>query len=131
MLHYWLDVETQGSQSLLNVADFADPTAYRMQIKQPGSEVQTAQRIDLVETFNWLLGLTVTSQARSGGVLWVEGTNPQGERVLILWRKLTGPDTVDGVAPAGTWAMWWREQAQAQHAACPWMTDTQAHKNTV
>ena len=43
----------------------------------------------------------------------------------------TGPDTVDGVAPAGTWATWWREQAQAKHAACPWMTDTQAHKNTV
>jgi adenine-specific DNA-methyltransferase len=41
------------------VADFADPTAYRMQIKQPGSEAQTLQRIDLVETFNWLIGLWV------------------------------------------------------------------------
>jgi hypothetical protein len=46
-------------------------------------------------------------------------------------QQRTGPDTVDGVAPAGTWATWWREQAQAKHAACPWMTDTQAHKNTV
>jgi phthalate 4,5-dioxygenase oxygenase subunit len=26
----------------------------------------------------------------------------------------TGPDTVDGVAPAGTWATWWREQVQAK-----------------
>ena len=59
LLHYWLDVETQGSQSLLNVASFADPTAYRMRIKQPGSDVQAEQRIDLVETFNWLMGLWV------------------------------------------------------------------------
>jgi adenine-specific DNA-methyltransferase len=59
LLHYWLDVETRGSQSLLNVAAFRDPTAYRMQIKQPGSEAQTLQRIDLVETFNWLIGLWV------------------------------------------------------------------------
>jgi hypothetical protein len=42
----------------------------------------------------------------------------------------TGPDTVDGVAPAGTWATWWREQAQDKHAACPWMAHTQAHKDT-
>jgi hypothetical protein len=41
----------------------------------------------------------------------------------------TGPDTVDGVAPAGTWATWWREQAQAKHAACPWMAHTPAHKD--
>ena len=59
LLHYWLDVETRGSQSLLNVAAFRDPTAYRMHIKQPGSEAQTLQRIDLVETFNWLIGLWV------------------------------------------------------------------------
>ena len=59
LLHYWLDVETRGSQSLLNVAAFRDPSAYRMHIKQPGSEAQTLQRIDLVETFNWLIGLWV------------------------------------------------------------------------
>ena len=59
LLNYFLDVETQTSQSLLNIADFRDPTAYRMLIKKPGSDEQTLQTIDLIETFNWLIGLWV------------------------------------------------------------------------
>ena len=43
--------------------------------------------VDLVETFNWLLGLTVLAQGSGGGVNWVEGTNPEGEKVLVLWRN--------------------------------------------
>jgi len=57
LLNYFLDVETEGSQSLLNIADFRDPMAYQMQIKKPGSDEQVLQNIDLVETFNWLIGL--------------------------------------------------------------------------
>lgn len=59
MLNYWLDVETQGSPSLLNVQAFADPTNYAMKIKKPGSDALATQRIDLIETFNWLIGLWV------------------------------------------------------------------------
>lgn len=59
LLNYFLDVETEGSQSLLNIADFRDPTGYKMWIKKPGSEEQTLQTIDLIETFNWLIGLWV------------------------------------------------------------------------
>lgn len=58
-LHYLLELETQGSPSLLNVADFTDPTAYSLNIKKPGSEAQEVRTVDLVETFNWLLGLRV------------------------------------------------------------------------
>lgn len=59
MLNYWLDVETQGSSSLLRVQSFADPTNYVMKIKKPGSDALVLQRIDLIETFNWLIGLWV------------------------------------------------------------------------
>ena len=59
-LHYMLDLETSGSQSLLNVADFADPTAYLLQVKKRGADGQETRAVDLVETFNWLLGLRVT-----------------------------------------------------------------------
>lgn len=59
MLNYWLDVETQGSPSLLNVQAFADPANYAMKIKRPGSDALALQRIDLIETFNWLIGLWV------------------------------------------------------------------------
>lgn len=59
MLHYMLDVETRGSQSLLNIDSFADPTAYKLKVKKPGSEEYDHHNIDLVETFNYLIGLRV------------------------------------------------------------------------
>lgn len=59
LLRYMLDVETLGSQSLLNVAEFRDPTAYQLEIKKPGSDERVKRSVDLVETFNWLIGLHV------------------------------------------------------------------------
>ncbi|MBX7133917.1 MAG: site-specific DNA-methyltransferase, partial [Fimbriimonadaceae bacterium] len=59
LLRYMLDVETRGSQSLLNVQAFSDPTAYRLKVKRPGSDESREVNVDLVETFNWLVGLTV------------------------------------------------------------------------
>ncbi|MDZ7830270.1 MAG: DNA methyltransferase [Desulfobacterales bacterium] len=63
LLRYMLDVETRESQSLLNIAAFTDPTAYRLKIKRPGSEETREINVDLIETFNWLIGLTVESMA--------------------------------------------------------------------
>ena len=63
MLHYLLDIETQGSQSLLNIDGFADPNTYTMQVKKPGSDEQTINNIDLIETFNFLLGLRLENMA--------------------------------------------------------------------
>jgi phenylpropionate dioxygenase-like ring-hydroxylating dioxygenase large terminal subunit len=34
---------------------------------------------------------------------------------------MRGPDTVDGVAPAGEWQQWWVRQAQAKREAAPWL----------
>ncbi|MCC6439944.1 MAG: site-specific DNA-methyltransferase [Rhodanobacteraceae bacterium] len=59
LLRYMLDVETQGSQSLLNVAQFRDPSAYQLEIKKPGSDEREKRNVDLVETFNWLIGLHI------------------------------------------------------------------------
>ena len=63
LLNYALDVETQGSNSLLNIAQFTYPFAYQMRIKRPNSDEQAVQSIDLIETFNWLIGLWVTHSA--------------------------------------------------------------------
>lgn len=118
MLRYMLDVETRGSQSLLNVKAFADPTAYKLKVKRPGSDESREVNVDLLETFNWLIGLTVQGIAApqifaaeferdtegrlilkgrlrqdAAGPWWfrtVTGTTPDGRRTLIIWRKLTG-----------------------------------------
>jgi len=59
MLKYWLDFETKGSPSLLSVQQFADPTAYMLKIKKPGSDEYVEKSVDLIETFNWLIALHV------------------------------------------------------------------------
>jgi adenine-specific DNA-methyltransferase len=120
-----LDVETRGSQSLLNVQAFSDPTAYKLKVKRPGSDESREVNVDLLETFNWLIGLTVqhiaapqtfsTSFERDSekrlrlkgrlkqdalGPYWfrtVTGTTPDGRTTLIIWRKLTGEPEQDNL----------------------------------
>lgn len=140
LLKYWLEFETAGSPSLLNVREFSDPTAYKLKVKQPGSDAQVEKTIDLVETFNWLIGLHVAHldqprryaielvretdpelpqdqdtrwratsikeredgefwfRAVEGHVLRVPGDELSRERVLVIWRKLTGNSGRDQAA---------------------------------
>ena len=130
VLRYMLDVETRGSQSLLNVQAFADPTAYKLKVKRPGSEESREVSVDLLETFNWLVGLTVRHIAapqtfsaaferdsekrlrlkgrltqKEDGPYWfrtVTGITPDGRRTLIIWRKLTGEPEQDNLV-LDTW----------------------------
>lgn len=67
MLRYWLDFETKGSPSLLNIEWFNDPTAYKLKIKKPGTDEYVEKAVDLVETFNWLIGLHVSHLDRWRG----------------------------------------------------------------
>jgi len=59
MLSYLLDAETAESPSLLNLEQFSHPRQYKLKIKRPNSDQSSPQVIDLVETFNWLIGLHV------------------------------------------------------------------------
>lgn len=59
MLRYMLNVETRGSQSLLNIDAFADPTGYTLEVKKPGTDEYATRAVDLIETFNYLIGLRV------------------------------------------------------------------------
>jgi Adenine specific DNA methylase Mod len=90
ILSYMLDVESRGSQSLLNVDGFRNPDQYKLKVERSG-ETQLVN-VDIVETFNWLLGLTVKHIDVIRGVRVVEGMNPNGERVLVLWRNLDETD---------------------------------------
>lgn len=59
MLRYWLDVELEGSQSLLNIEKFKDPSSYTLKVKQPGKYETITKKVDLLETFNFLIGLRI------------------------------------------------------------------------
>jgi adenine-specific DNA-methyltransferase len=87
MLSYMMDLETEGSASLLNVNRFNDPWNYTMKIAT-GSAGETRTRpVDLVETFNYLIGLTVIRRDFLKGIEVIEGTNPEGDNVLVIWRN--------------------------------------------
>ena len=44
---------------------------------------------------------------------------------------MTGPDTVDGIAPAGTWPTWWKQQVQAKRDGAPWIAGAQARPELI
>jgi adenine-specific DNA-methyltransferase len=85
MLSYMLDFETKGSPSLLNLDAFEDPFSYKLNVSR--DDETRPENVDLVETFNYLLGLTVSRTYFNDGYRVVEGTNPAGERVLVIWRN--------------------------------------------
>jgi adenine-specific DNA-methyltransferase len=87
ILHYMLDVESRGSASLLNIDRFEDPFSYQLNIATGTAGETRPTAVDLVETFNYLIGLRVKTIDHIGGVRVITGINPQNERVLILWRN--------------------------------------------
>lgn len=125
IIRYMLDVETTDSPPLVNVCGFRNPSAYRLKVKRPGSDENRDVVVDLVETFNWLLGLriirmaaaqrydaefgdagpsnstvTVALKETPDGRWWfrtVEGVLPDDRRALIIWRHRPGGDEPDGI----------------------------------
>lgn len=59
-----------------------------MDIATDSAGATERKNIDLVETFNYLIGLHVKSIESdiARGYVRIEGTLPTGERTLILWR---------------------------------------------
>lgn len=85
MLSYQLDVEASDSHSLLNVDGLWDPFNYSVKIRK-GSELQ-AEKVDLIETFNYLIGLYVDQVKSLDGFKIVQGELRTGERTLVIWRN--------------------------------------------
>lgn len=111
LINYMLDVEAESS--LLNIDAFKTPFDYKLKITENNATEE--KNIDLVETFNYLLGLTVIRQSTisyfktvpdetgtyKGSVRLIkdingnfafkqiEGTLPDGRRVLVIWRSIT------------------------------------------
>ena len=86
MLNYMLDVETQGS--LLNLEWFENPFNCYLNVTR-NNELQPT-KVDLVETFNYLIGLVVDHYAvPKEGYIVVTGKNLAGESILVVWRDCT------------------------------------------
>lgn len=83
-LRYMLNLEAEGS--LLNLERFRKPWDYTIKVRRDG--VIRDSPVDLVETFNYLIGLRVRRYDTYGqeGLLFIIGTAPDGRRVIVVWR---------------------------------------------
>jgi adenine-specific DNA-methyltransferase len=120
MLSYMLSTESVGSTSLLNVEKLDKPFSYKMLITR---NLESKERnIDLVETFNYLIGLTVikshalvsydadfstgefgavTASLKAGSTYkfkTIEGNTPNVDKALVIWREMTGDIEKDNAA---------------------------------
>jgi adenine-specific DNA-methyltransferase len=111
LINYMLDVETKGS--LLNIEKFKEPFDYCLKITEKNEVKET--NIDLIETFNYLIGLNVARQdalrffkaTSNNGKEYeasvdlkedpngnysfkqLEGTLNDGSRILVIWRNIS------------------------------------------
>jgi len=97
LLNYFLDVESVGSKSLLDLAEFRDPFAYKLNIATSSAGETKETTIDLVETFNWLVGLKVKHIDSQRGFVTITGEKRAGGRALIIWRTLSTDPVADNV----------------------------------
>ncbi|EDY35124.1 DNA methylase domain protein [Aciduliprofundum boonei T469] len=89
-----LDYGTRGSMSRLNIDQFKKPFSYKMEILEDG--IPKTMYVDLVETFNYLLGLNVKKmyreEANGRNYVWVIGELRDKSKVLVVWRETEGID---------------------------------------
>jgi adenine-specific DNA-methyltransferase len=88
VLRYMLGAESKDSPSLLNIDRFTAPFDYRLNIATGTVGESKPTKVDLVETFNYLLGLRVRHVDVIRGFRVVHGTNRDGEKVLVIWRNV-------------------------------------------
>ena len=91
LLSYLLGKETSESLTFLNIAELQNPFSYELEIVK---DMQTQkQSVDLPETFNYLLGISVqTRQCLNDNdrrYLVYKGTIEQ-KPVVIIWRETAG-----------------------------------------
>jgi len=111
LINYMLDVEAEGS--LLKLDSFKSPFEYQLNITENNETKK--KNVDVVETFNYLIGLTVKSVSAityynavkdetgeyegavrlvkdiggNYGFKHIEGTLPDGRKVLVIWRTIS------------------------------------------
>ncbi len=86
MLGYMMDTETKGS--LFNLEWFVNPFAMTLKTTKDNELVET--KVDMVETFNFLIGLNVETihWHEDDNICVVEGvTHKNEEKTLVIWRN--------------------------------------------
>lgn len=84
LLQYMLEMES--CEHLFNLAMFRKPFDYQLKVTENNELKPT--KVDLVETFNYLIGLYVSKVQRVKDIKVVEGVTRTGIKTLVIWRDL-------------------------------------------
>lgn len=84
LLRYMLELESRDH--LFNLEMFRKPFDYQLKVTE-NNELKLT-KVDLVETFNYLIGLYVNKVQRVKDIKVVEGTTRTGIKTLVIWRDL-------------------------------------------
>ncbi len=88
---YFLEFETKGSQTLVNTAAMQDPWDYKLKVWD-GFTYDTEQAVDLVETFNYLIGLhmqkCITKEINGKKYQFIIGHNNANKQIAVVWRSV-------------------------------------------
>jgi adenine-specific DNA-methyltransferase len=84
LLQYMLEMESR--EHLFNLEMFRKPFDYQLKVTE-NNELK-ATKVDLVETFNYLIGLYVTKVQRVKDIKVVEGVTRTGIKTLVIWRDM-------------------------------------------
>jgi adenine-specific DNA-methyltransferase len=102
---YFLEFETKESNTLVNTEAMKDPWDYRLKVWD-GFTYDTEMAVDMVETFNYLIGLhmqkCITKEINGRMYQFIYGNNNANKKILVIWRNVKGwtPDdyTADSLA---------------------------------
>ena len=88
---YFLEFETKGSQTLVNTSAMQDPWDYNLKVWD-GFTYDTVQAVDLVETFNYLIGLhmqkCITKEINGKKYQFIIGHNNNNKKIAVVWRSV-------------------------------------------
>ncbi len=90
---YFLEFETKESNTLVNTEAMKDPWDYSLKVWD-GFTYDTEMAVDLVETFNYLIGLhmqkCITKEINGRMYQFIYGNNNANKQILVIWRNVKG-----------------------------------------
>lgn len=84
VLSYLFSSEASGT---LSAEKFSEP--FRLEMLVTKNDETAPTKVDLVETFNYLLGLAVDRSVSGSGIRAVSGTLPDGRKAIAAWRNVS------------------------------------------
>jgi len=89
---YFLQFETRESPTLVNTDAMVNPWNYRLNVWD-GYTYDNSQAVDLIETFNYLIGLHIhkfqTKDFKGKRYQFVYGSNNHNKLILVVWRDIS------------------------------------------